>query len=422
MIRLPFENAEGNAVRTRISFGGTISVLLAAMVGFGVASPTGVRAKGGDGVFFARPHGRAGELIAYGMDDGEQRFALPAGRLSADEGRYVSIKRSGDETVLSTYDQIAGFLAHRWQMDGAWELAGLSLSGRWVAVARLPSEAEREAWTAEGRWETDLRIVDNDRREVTHDLRLDGRFEVDALSIASNGLFLIEHRPAVKPDHYVIRFYDLAAEALQDGELRDKRADEVMTGFAWGGAASADGRWLLTLYLDTRRTSAFVHALDLPHRLPVCIDLPSGDGDMSLLKHYALTLAPDGETLYATNPALGVVAEIDLETRKVVDVATFPARSPAANDQTPVPPVVAAGGQTIAFASGSDVWVYDVQARDVAGPYTVGDAVVGLGTEIPLHGSVGEEARRLYVALADRTSLVLDTASGDRMAFATDAL
>jgi len=409
-------------MRTRISLGTCIAILLAAMVGFGLAAPTGVRAKSGDGVFYARPDGPAGELIAYGTSDGERRFALPVGRLSTDERRYVAAERSGGETVLSTHDARTGILNHRWPMAGAWDLAGLSLSGRWVALSRVPSDAVREAWSAEGRWETDVQIVDGERGEVTHALRLDGNFEVDALSIASNALFLIEHRPAVDPDHYVIRFYDLAANALQEGVLRDKRAEEVMTGLAWGGAASSDGRWLLTLYLDTRRTSAFVHALDVPHALPVCIDLPSGDGDMSLLRHYALTLSPEGDTAYATNPALGVVAEIDLASWQVVDVARFPARTPAANGATPVQGVISGSGDQVAFASGSDVWVYDVHARDVTGPYAVGAPVVGLGTDVPLHGPIGEEGQRLYVALADRTSLVLDTTSGARMAFDGDAV
>ena len=57
-----------------------------------------------------------------------------------------------------------------------------------------------------------------------------------------------------------------------------------MAGYDWDGVASADGRWLLTLYLSTQRNVAFVHALDLKNQFAICIDLPSGSGDYNVLK------------------------------------------------------------------------------------------------------------------------------------------
>ena len=97
-----------------------------------------------------------------------------------------------------------------------------------------------------------------------------------------------------------------------------------MAGLAWSGIGSPDGRWLLTLYLNTGRNVAFVHALDLVRSSPLCIFLPSGSS-FGALKRYGLTLSPDGRRLYATNAAIGAVAEIDLATRKVVRTARFPA-------------------------------------------------------------------------------------------------
>src|SRR5438105_8675829 len=85
-----------------------------------------------------------------------------------------------------------------------------------------------------------------------------------------------------------------------------------MTGYAWGAVGTPRGDWLLTLYLDTLRHSAFVHALNLVDEFAFCIDLPSEGGDFKTLKQYALTLSPSGSLLYASNAALGLVSQIGL--------------------------------------------------------------------------------------------------------------
>jgi hypothetical protein len=213
----------------------------------------------------------------------------------------------------------------------------------------------------------------------------------------------------------LIRLYDLAAAKLQPDPLRSKTADEVMTGLAWGGLASPDGRWLLTLYLNTARDVAFIHALDLENKSPICIDLPSGSGDMTQLKHYTLALAPHGQTVYAANTALGIIAEVSLTSFNVVRTAKFPAASPTAvTAQTTfeIPTNYSAmsqDGNYFYFSSGWDIWGYDTQSKQVAGPYLSGLPIRGLG--------LSQDQQQLYIALEGQTPRVIDLKDGQELSF-----
>jgi WD40 repeat protein len=363
-------------------------------------------------LFFVRPEGAASSLVAYDMADGSQRFSLPAGMLSADRKHFYAAEADGSKTGLRSFDPATGGELSRFTLDGAWALSGVSPTGRWLALTRIASASEKQAWIEANQWKTDVQIVDAQSGQTAHLLSLDGNFEVETIS--GKSLFLIQHLPAVNPDHYLIRLYDLSAEALIADPLRSKGSDEVMAGLAWEGVASPDGLWLLTLYLSTRRDVAFVHTLDLLNKYPVCIDLPSGGGDFDQLKYYSLTLSPDGQKVYATNAVLGAVAEVDLTQRQVTRTIFFdPDRSAPEASYDPQAPTarsaISRDGQRLYFTSGREVWVYDTRAGTVSGPYVVNTPVLGLG--------VSGDGKRLYVASAGQPLRVFDTASGQALSF-----
>ncbi len=367
-------------------------------------------------LFFARPDGGKGLLVAYDMPGGRKRFTLPAGMLSADGQHYfvaMPYPYPGETaTIVTLFDLSTGKPYDKFPISGQWELSGVSPSGRWVALTRPPSESEKQAWMKANQWQTDIQIVEGESGKTTHTLSLDGNFEVETISADGNSLFLVQHLPAVNPDHYLIRLYDLSAEQLQADPLRAKGADEVMAGLAWDGVASPDGHWLLTLYLSTRRDVAFVHTLDLQDKFPVCIDLPSGSGDLDQLKYYNLALSPDGQTIYATNAVLGVVAEVDLNTRQVARTVKFTPSSPAkTTGYRPQAPtsrsVVSKDGQTVYFTSGTGLWVYDAPHGHVNGPYSTDTQILGLG--------LSSDGKQLYVASADGTTMTIDAASLKKM-------
>ncbi len=361
-------------------------------------------------VFRVRPEGAQGPLIAYDMPGGQRRFTLPAGMLSADEQHFyaASLDPVKHSTLLDEYDPNTGDLQQQFDFKGEWALGGVSPSGRWVALTRMPGESEKQTWTKTNQWQTDLQIVESETGQTIHTLSLDGNFEVETISADGNSLFLVQHLPAVKPDHYLIRLYDLSAEQLQADPLRAKGADEVMAGLAWEGVASPDGHWLLTLYLNTRREVAFVHTLDLENKYPVCIDLPSGSGNFDQLKYYNLALSPDGQTIYATNAVLGVVAEVDLDTRQVVRTVEFtPAASATTTDYPLRAPishsVVSKDGRSVYFTSGTEIWMYDASRGQVHGPYSIGAQILGLG--------LSRDDAHLYIANADGTTMMVEASS-----------
>jgi len=258
-------------------------------------------------------------------------------------------------------------------------------------------------------------------------LNLDGNFEVETISTDGKSLFLVQHLPAVNPDHYLIRLYDLSKEQLLVDPLRAKGADEVMAGLAWDGIASPDGRWLLTLYLSTRRNVAFIHTLNLHDKYPVCIDLPSGDGDpagrgvpsaplrgsasssFDVLKHYTVALSPDGRKVYATNPVLGVVAEVGLNQLKVTRTATFEAGIMTKYLPQSSRSIVSKDGRALYFSSGAVMWRYDTTSGTVSQPFAMSEPIVGLG--------ISDDGKRLYVASADRRPMMLDVATWQTLSF-----
>ena len=310
---------------------------------------------------YVQPEGEGGRLLAYDTVTGNVAFGFPAGRASGDGLWFHTAGASGRDTALARWQLGTGRAVSAWTLRGRWRLAGVAPGGRWLALVRPGTE---------------IAIVDAVTTATVHRMRLDGDFEVETISADGRRLFLIEHLEAGR---YLVRLYDLRGERLVANPLRAKGEDRVMAGLAWSGVASPDGRWLLTLYLNTSLDQAFVHALDLVSSQAVCIDLPSGAGELGLLKRYALKLSPDARTLYAANPALGVVAEIDLPKRRVVERARFVpgrARSAPLRGATAT---ISRDGRRLVFTGGRDLWRYDTRANRVGGPLRTGGPLLGLG-------------------------------------------
>ena len=347
--------------------------------------------------FYIRAQGAAGPLTVYDMAGGTEQFTLPAGMPAADWSHYFATTAQPGETTLQTFDPLTGLREDSFNFKGEWALSGVSPGGHWLALTRLVSDDKRALWTEEGRWRTDIQIVEAASGKVAQTLNLAGNFEVETLSKNGDALFLIQHLPPINPTQYLVRLYDLSTQQLQPGTLRAKTAtDEVMTGLAWGGLASADGQWLLTLYLNTRRNTAFIHALNLESKFPVCINLPSGEGNFAQLKHYSLALSPDSQTVYAANPALGVVAEVSLTEFRVTHTAEFvPSASPKnwltqEVDHPTNYSILSSDDAMLYFSGGWDVWGYDPNLGQVAGPYLTNAQIRGLG--------LSDNGQRLYIA------------------------
>jgi hypothetical protein len=344
----------------------------------------------GSRLLYVRTSGTIGPLDAYDLRTGKLRFALQRGLLAANGSRFYSASNGLTHTTIVRYGTTTGRLLGGWAIRGRWWLGGISANGRWLVLAA----------SKPGKGMTRLAVASADRHRIVRTMPLHGWWEIETVSNDGKRLFLIQHLQS----SYVVRLYDVAAGALRPGSVRIKNESPQMVGNAWGSVGSPDGRWLLTLYIGTG-ANAFVHALDLRQAVARCLDLPTASGaDLGALSQYVFVLSRDGKSLYAANPALGVVATLDLATGRTLRAVRF--RSSLSTGGAPAIAAVGAishDGRTVYFSSGGPIWAYDVGSGLVRGPYSVG-SVVGMG--------FSPDDRRLYVVRAGRAVVALDAARG----------
>ncbi len=342
---------------------------------------------------YVQPSGARGPIHAYDTRTRRRAFALPPGLASADGRWHFAARSARDGTKLTRYSVQTGRSTASFSIPGRRTLAGVSPTGQWLALSRRTARA------------TLIATVGGVRGGLAQVERLDGEFEVETLSAEGTRLFLIQHLGRPKPQRYVVRLYDVSRSTLRPQPLRDPTIRGLMTGYAWSGIASPNGRWLLTLYLDTARRHGFIHSLDLVRNRAVCIGLPTLHGRFESLKQYSLTLSPDGKTVFAANPALGVVAAVDLAKQRVVRTARFTARAgPARRSGAATSGAISRNGRTLYFSNGRELWAYDAAFGRVRGPYRTRRELDGFG--------FGPRDRQLYAVGRDGRVLVFDAATG----------
>jgi hypothetical protein len=351
-------------------------------------SPSPVDAR----LLYVQPSGADGPVTAYSTKTGRIVFTLPAGVSSANGRWHVAATPLGRQTAITRFALIGGQADKISLFSGRWTVGGVSPTGRWAAVVAPASRSTIR-----------LAIVDAVRGGFVHQVELPGSFEIETLSADGRRLFLIQHLDA---SHYLVRLYDVARGRLKTQALRATGDDAPMIGDAWSGVASPDGRWLLTLYLNTRHSHAFVHALDLERSAPACVDLPSANR-LGTLRRYTLTLSPNGRTLFAANPALGVVSAVDLDKLTVTRTARFTPSSAGRPTRTLSAGTISRDGRTLYFSAGTGLWAYDAAYGVVRGPYSTGGRIIGFG--------YGPRDRTVHAVLANGRMLTFAAATGRRL-------
>ena len=281
-------------------------------------------------------------------------------------------------------------------VPGRWQLAGVSPNGRFAALARQPVDKRR----------TDVVVVNLTAGRVAHRLDLRGDFEVETVSRDGKRLFLIEHLPGDRP------------AALPRQALRSLAGQARLEAPARQGRAERDGR----AGLERRRLARRPLAADaLPEHGPqrrvrprarpraqlTALHLPSFQRGFGALKRYGLTLSPDGQRLYATNAALGAVAEIDLATRKVVRTTRFAATRQAQRPRLAHRHDLAERAHAL-LQPGTGPLGLRHRLRGRAGPVPDRRAIAGFGF------SLGD--RRVHALRADGRLLSFDAATGEKVA------
>lgn len=337
-----------------------------------------------------RTNGERGPLRIYDVVARRQVAALPAGMMSADRSRFVSVHSVRQTpSYLSTHGLPSGERLSWRKLPGRFGLAGVSRTGARVVLTKASTVGTTTFAVA-------------DRGRVVRTVRLPGSYELETLSPDGNRLFLIHWRK----NGYDLETYDLAMRGLRPTVMLEEGQPEKLVGQAWRGVATRDGRWLLTLYLKGRE--AFVHALDLQRGIGHCVDLPA-HGDPRTLGTSGLGLSPDQRRLYVVNPILGRIFTIDLRSPRVAHVARFEPWLGADEVGFGASPNVAtsSNGRTLYFNGNGLLWAYDVPYGRVRGPYPARRWVMGL--------AFTPDDKRLVVFGGDGRTGTLDAATGRRV-------
>jgi outer membrane protein assembly factor BamB len=245
---------------------------------------------------------RAGAERTLTLGAGSPR-TLPAGQPAVGWRSLYTATPSGGATTVARLDVASGRTLGSLRLPGRWTLPATVIGGapdaatadgRTLVLARAGARATRFA------------LVDASLRRAPRTITLPGRFAFDAIAPDARRMFLIEPRPG---GHYLVRNYDLVRDELMPGAVIDKLEGEwQMEGQPVARAVPGASEWVYTLY--RKDEGPFVHALNT-EGFAMCIDLPaaarSGPGAAG---EWGLVLAPGDRTLYASNPALGLVVEI----------------------------------------------------------------------------------------------------------------
>jgi hypothetical protein len=204
-------------------------------------------------------------------------------------------------------------------VDGAWgvpritiggDTAGLSHDGRKLVLAEAthPNKPLRDT--------TKFLLVDTKRLAVTKTIQLTGDFGFDALSPNGRLLYLIQHMPGGNLSRYQVRAYDLQRGKLLSKVVADTRQKGwLMNGYPAARTASANGRWVYTLYANPDNYP-FVHALDSVTKTAVCIGLPwKWSGNMSVIESATMKLSDRDAKLTIVGDG-GFGPKFVLDTRK----------------------------------------------------------------------------------------------------------
>jgi len=260
---------------------------------------------------------RAQHIIAFhpGAASNTQ-ITLPAGLLSQDHKHlYVATPQNG-RTTISVINTLTGTILRTFAIPGTYSTAMqgyttsvLSTDGKWLALRPSGPANNLE----------NIALIDTQAGKLAKMIRLNNNFYLDAIAPNGDYLYLLEYL-AHQGGRYYVRSYDVDKNQLVQQIIADKSEldDPRMVGSALTRQMAKDGKTAYTLYIDTGRNIAFIHALPLtqdsrinPLYLARCLDLPVGKSG-NLLRYYTLALSADGRTLYAANSALGVIVQLSL--------------------------------------------------------------------------------------------------------------
>ena len=157
---------------------------------------------------------------------------------------------------------------------------------------------------------TSFVVVRTSDLSIARTIVLDGSFAFDALSPDGARLYLIQHTSG-DFQHYIVRAYDLTEDVLLPGRIADRTQQGwVMRGWPVSRVATANGRWVYTLYTNPAGFP-FVHALDTVAGVAHCVGI-AWQGSQDELNSYRLKVV--GNRLLVRDAGGRVYRTIDRTT------------------------------------------------------------------------------------------------------------
>jgi hypothetical protein len=285
-------------------------------------------------VVYLRSIGAAGvaSILAIDARTGATLRTLPDGSPSFDRSTlYVTAEANGaTQTVVRRVDIASERESFSFTLDGPyhaiWTDSGqtaLSRDGRHLALVIYP-------YKVDGDWVTGFKVVDPASGATEASLDLKGQSTYGFVAMSPDGRSLYLNGPlALSPSGETdsgMRVFDVPSSTLLPATAVVGAVKQ--NGFRSAPVFSQDGRWMFSLdagspgnctSFDGPRCipkpgeQPHVLALDLVARRVLTVPLPmeqkSSDFEKYLL--WSVAAAPDGGTVYAINPALGVIDEID---------------------------------------------------------------------------------------------------------------
>jgi hypothetical protein len=303
-------------------------------------------------------------LITVDLTTGTSKFT--AGVASADWKRVASV----DNGVAKLVDASTGEVVREAPIPDGLHVAAISPTGNFAAFSDGADYTVRGL--PKGRSVTRVMVMSSASSTPPQQLVLDGNLVPEAFSTDGRGLFVLDYVPAAAPDHYEVRFVDLATGRKTDVGARPKEYPAMqMQGNVRTSLYSPDREMLFTLYSEYGEGGhAFIHALNVKERWSYCIDLPDaqrfGDGQA--------TLAISGNKLFVLGDS-GQLAEIDAQPYglTVKRTAQLPNAAPSK-----VRPTLTAEGSRLVVGHDNRVYFLDQLTLGVNETFTMNGSVLGL--------------------------------------------
>jgi hypothetical protein len=224
--------------------------------------------------------------------------------------------------VLEVIDPRSGIVTRSMHLAGAYQIPPATLSGVPGGISQNGAWLVLQAFDSTGTTVTGshMLVVDTSLALKPTPINLPGDFTFDAVSNDGLSVYMIQH---VGSAEYYVRLYHVDSSTLDPAIIFDKSdGANAMTGLRLSGVPAPSGYMLFSVYARAHK-SAFVHVLMLNAPIAFCVDLPGSgyaDGSDASL-NWSLVVNANGSILYATNGAMGLVAQINSINNGVPAVA-----------------------------------------------------------------------------------------------------